>query len=771
MKEFRALFDELVELSGADASARLREIGARDPLLREQLETMLEADREAARRLHAFENAAARLILAATATPTPPDPLGLIGTTADRYRVDGLLGVGGMGVLYRATDLRLGRVAALKFLSPAYSVDGLAKQRFLHEARAASSLDHPNVCTIFGADETPEGLLFIAMAHYEGETVRARLAHGPLAADEALDLMAQAARGLAAAHARGLVHRDVKPANLLVTPDGTLKILDFGVAKTHDPGLTLPDQRPGTIAYMAPEQARGEPVDERADIWSLGVVFFEMLTGTRPQPTSGRPTRPSSLRAGIPRAVDDLVDRMLSPEPAGRPRAADLADYSDLSATFDSGPGEVAGSVHAIAVLPFADLSPDQSQSYLCEGMAEELLDALARVEGLRVASRWSWFRSAEAPNDVRVLGQRLGVDTLVDGSVRKSGASIRVTVRLVHVADASLLWSDRYDRDLQDVFQIQESIAHSVVRALRLTLAGDPLAGLRTARTGHVEAYEYYLRGRQFFLRDTRRDMESAREMFAAAIAADGRYARAYAGLSDASAFLYKHFERRPELLAEADEASGRAIELDSGSADAHTSRAVVQWLQDRLTHAEAEFQTAIRLEPGTFEGHYLYGMCCYSTGRPERAAEQFELAWERRPDDFQSPIVLGGLYRGLGRPNDARARFQRGLELAERHLELNPNDVRTRYLGASALVGVGRVVEGLEWARMALDMAPDDAMVLYNVAAVHSVAGRLDPALDYLERAITLGFGYRPDLEHDPDFSALRGHIRYPSLLDRLP
>jgi TolB-like protein/Flp pilus assembly protein TadD len=436
----------------------------------------------------------------------------------------------------------------------------------------------------------------------------------------------------------------------------------------------------------------------------------------------------------------------------------------------DSGPGEAAGSVRAIAVLPFADLSPDESQSYLCEGMAEEVLDALARVEGLRVASRLSSFQLVEPPSDVRAVGQRLGVDTLVDGSVRKAGTSIRVTVRLVRVADASLLWSNRYDRDLEDVFAIQESIAHSVVRALRLTLVGDPLASLRTARTGHVEAYEYYLRGRQFFLRDTRRDLESARQMFAGAMAADPRYARAYAGLSDACAFLYKHFERKPELLAEADEASRRALELDSASADAHTSRAVVFWLQDRLSQAEAEFETAIRLEPGTFEGHYLYGMCCYATGQPERAAKQFELAWERRPDDFQSPIVLGGLYRGLGRADDARARFQRGLELAERHLELNPNDVRTRYLGASALVGTDRVTEGLEWAQLALDMAPDDAMVLYNLAAIHSVAGRLDEAIDYLERAIASGFAYRPDLEHDPDFSALRGHVRYPSLLDRL-
>lgn len=352
--QLRTLFDEVVELRDADRHARLRDIGGRDAPMRARLEAMLSADAADAAAegpLRSYEQLVARSVLAATARHTAAtgprtetDPLGLLGTTVRRYRVDALLGAGGMGVVYRATDLRLGRVGALKFLPPVWSLDTRAKERFLHEARAASSLDHPNVCTIYEADETADGTLYIAMAFYEGETLRARLERGPLELDEALDLATQAARGLAAAHGQGLVHRDIKPANLLVTPEGTLKILDFGVAKAADVGLTLTEQRPGTAAYMAPEQAQGEAVDGRADLWSLGVVLYELLTGMRPAgvghggaqvepasrmraelPASRRRTRlpPSSVRKAVPESVDALAVSLLAHDPEDRPARAD----------------------------------------------------------------------------------------------------------------------------------------------------------------------------------------------------------------------------------------------------------------------------------------------------------------------------------------------------------------------------------------------------------------------------------------------------------------
>lgn len=353
--ELRTLFDELVELEPTDRDARLREIGSRDLALCARLEAMLAADAAAAERktpLQDYEALVARSVLAATsrhaAAPgarTQADPLGLLGTAVGRYRIDALLGAGGMGVVYRATDLRLGRVAALKFLPPVLSLDTQAKERFLHEARAASSLDHPNVCTIYEADETAGGTLYIAMAFYEGETLRTRLERGPLAVGEALDLAAQAARGLATAHGRGLVHRDIKPANLLVTADGVLKILDFGVSKAADVGLTSTEQRPGTAAYMAPEQARGEAVDGRADLWSLGVVLYELLTGKRPAGVGGAASKreprgppssahgekpsaaawlaPSRVRAEVPESADALVERLLAYEPEDRPAHAE----------------------------------------------------------------------------------------------------------------------------------------------------------------------------------------------------------------------------------------------------------------------------------------------------------------------------------------------------------------------------------------------------------------------------------------------------------------
>lgn len=789
----RRLFEELADLDEGERMGRLREVEReagderRGAALRARLEAMLEADRTVDARLRPYEEAAARLVLdvvreprsGGSAWPPPPargrDPLQLTGATVGRYRVGELLGVGGMGVVYRATDERLGRAVALKFLPPALSLDPNAKRRFLQEARAASSLDHPNVCTIYEVDETGDGTLFIAMACYEGETLRSRLGRGELAAGEALELTAQVARGLAAAHARGLVHRDIKPGNLFVTRDGTVKILDFGVAKAaEEEGITLPDQRPGTAAYMAPEQATGRAAGEPADVFALGLVLREMLTGRRPSRSNA--VDPSD----VPPAVREVLARMLASDPAARPSARALAGM-DLGALASPAAGgepaeDSAGrapepaATRSIAVLPFADLSPSGDQEYFCEGMAEEILDALARIEGIRVASRMSSFHVRELASDPAAIGRRLDVDALIRGSVRKAGSRVRVTARLVRVADGSILWSDRYDRELEDIFAIQEEIAGGIVGTLRPWLGGAPVRPPRTSRTDRVEAYEFYLRGRQFFLRDTRHDLEAAREMFARAIAADPGYARAHAGLSDACSLLYKHFDRDPAHIREAARASERAVELDPASADAHASRGVVAWLTDRMGEAEEEFIEAIRLDPGYFEARYLFGMFFLTRGMLEEALAQFEAAWERRPDDFQCPILIATMQRELGRPTEARTHFRRGLELADEHLELDPDHVRALYLSAFSLVELGREEEGIARARRAVEQAPDDSMTLYNAAGVHALAGRKDAALDYLERAVDSGFAYRPDLEHDTDFASIRPHPRFQALLDRL-
>lgn len=763
--EIRALFDELVELEPEARAARLRSIEDREPALRSRLEVLLAADREVDSRLAPYETAAARLTVAATGAHAEHDAWALIGRTIGHYRIENVLGVGGMGVVYRASDVRLERPAALKFLTPALRLDPAAKRRFLQEARAASSLDHPNVCTIYGADETADGLLYIAMACYEGETVRARLERGPLDVDEALELGVQTARGLAAAHERGLVHRDVKPANLLITSDGTLKILDFGVAQVPRADATLADRRPGTEAYMPPEQRHGAQVDGRADVWALGLVLCEMLTGRRPTPAEASwPPALSGARPEVPSWVDDLVAGMLSADARDRPTAVDVVHRAS-GGRASAG----AGSRRSVAVLPFADLSPEGNQAYFCDGMAEELLDALARIPGVRVGPRIPSL-APELSGDPVGVGRRLNVETLIQGSVRKSGSRVRVTVRTVRTSDGEVLWSERYDRELDDVLTIQEHIARSVARTLHAPGAADPPLVRRTRPTVQVDAYDYYLRGRHLFLRDTRHDLQSAREMFARAISIDPSYVRAHAGLAAASGFLYKHFRREPELRREADAASRRALDLDPDSPEAHTARGVVLWIMDLIPAALEAFETASRLDEAGFEAPYLQGMCCWSSGAHERGVVALERAWARRVDDFQAPILLGSLHRGLGRSPEAAECFARGLRLAELHLDLNPDNVRARYLGANALVGLGRISEGLDWARRALELAPHDAMVLYNVAATHALAGSIDEGLDHLERAVEFGFAYRPDLENDPELGSLRAHPRFQSLLDRL-
>lgn len=449
--ELWRLFDELVELEADHRESRLREIGARDAPLRDRLEAMLAADIEHEHGSNEHEQLIARSIVAAADPRAASDPLGLIGTRVGRYRVDALLGAGGMGVVYRSTDVTLGRDAALKFLPPALSLDAHAKQRFLHEARAASSLDHTNVCTIYEADETADGTLYIAMAFYAGETLRDRLDRGLLDIQEALDLTIQAARGLAAAHTRGLVHRDIKPANLLVTADGILKILDFGVAKAADVGLTLPEQRPGTLGYMAPEQARGETVGVRADLWSLGVVLYQMLTGRRPAAaghTGERVAPPSALRPGVPAAIDALVLRLLEHEPRDRPANATevvraleretavataaggvtrfVRDHPALSVVLSAGAVLLA---FAGGVLALRQFGPSPVAAEPLETRIQELVSEQRFIEAFQLAedaeeeqgtdplSRMLWYEIADwitvttEPEGARVLASRYPSD------------------------------------------------------------------------------------------------------------------------------------------------------------------------------------------------------------------------------------------------------------------------------------------------------------------------------------------------------------------------
>jgi TolB-like protein/Tfp pilus assembly protein PilF len=430
--------------------------------------------------------------------------------------------------------------------------------------------------------------------------------------------------------------------------------------------------------------------------------------------------------------------------------------------------GEEAGP--SIAVLPFADISREKDQEYFCEGMAEEIGNALSRLKGLRVASRTSAFQFRKAPADSREIGRRLRVSTLLEGSVRKAENRLRIVVQLTDAESGYQLWAQRYDREVSDVFAIQEEIAQNIVDTLEVTLSAEESGVLQKPPTSNVQAYDYYLRGRKFYYLYNRRDVEFAIQLFARAVEIDPAFALAHAGLADCWSFIYLNAERSEHARQQADTASLRAVELDPASAQAQASHGLALSLRGRNADASRAFETAIRLDPGLFEAQYFYARHTFAGGEPEKAIGLYEEATRVRPEDYQAPLLMAQIYDDLGRHAEARASRERGISNAEAHLKLNPDDVRAVYMAANGLAARGESERALEWAQRALEMTPSEGMVLYNVGCIYSLLGKLDQAIEILERAVLHGLTHQGWFAHDSNLDPLRGTPRFENLLQQL-
>jgi serine/threonine protein kinase/Flp pilus assembly protein TadD len=693
-----------------------------------------------------------------------------------------------MGTVYRAQDLMLGRETALKFISAAMAADPHARKRLLKEARAASRLNHPTIATIYEVNDS-EDLPFISMELVTGATLKQILHRSALDPTQLLEIARQIAEGLQEAHQAGVLHRDVKPANVMLDGKSRVKILDFGLAilaqREHPAGETetilttrasAPNSIGGTVPYMSPEQLRGEAAGARSDIFSFGVLLYECLTGRLPfrgetsidilhaiLRTPHTPLR--SFLPDISPQWETLIDRCLAK--SIEQRCASMQEVLDAL-------GRIAAPIlrpeRSLAVLYFANLSGDKEDEYFRDGMTEDIITEISKIKELQLFPRSAVLPFRDKPLPAAQIGQQLAAAYILDGSVRRAGNRLRITAQLAETRTGHSVWAERYDRQLADVFEIQDEIARNIARALRVVLTEEEKRDIEKVPTSEVQAYDYYLRGRQVFFQFRRNGLEFARQMFARAIVIDPSYASAFAGVADCCSFLYMYFDASEDNLREAAAASRRAVELDPESAEAHASRGLAESLNKNYEAAEREFEIALRLNPDLFDASYFYGRSCFAQGQMEKAAGLFQNASRLNPDDYQARVQFLGCLRSLGRSEQAREASVDALRVLERHVELYPEDARALYLGAGALIEIGDATRSLEWAARALAIDPEESAILYNVACTYSLLGKTEPALDCLEKAIRNGFGHKAWVENDPDFALLRDLPRFQALLQRL-
>jgi TolB-like protein/Tfp pilus assembly protein PilF len=749
------------------------------------------------------------------------------GRTLSHYRLIEKIGEGGMGVVWKALDTKLDREVAIKLLPDDLASDPERLSRFEREAKVAAALNHPNIVTLYSVEEA-DAAHFIVMELIEGITLARLIPDEGLPVERLLDLALPLTEAIAAAHEGGVTHRDLKPGNIMVSNAGRLKVLDFGIAKLRErtsvdrtaedstKSLTRDGTVLGTMPYMSPEQLQGKPIDHRSDIFALGTVLYEMATGRRPFGGDSPAELASAILRDMPLSLNEVnrampgdlgrtVCRCLHKDPDRRYQTAkDLRnDLEDLRTGLQSGIVSPADGdepeAPSIAVLPFTDMSPQKDQDYFCDGMVEELTDALAKLGGLRVASRTSAFQYKETTRDVREIGRRLGVRTFLEGSVRKAGNRVRITAQLVNVADGYHLWSDKYDRDLEDIFAVQDEISLAIVEKLKVRLLGGEKERLVKRYTKNQEAYNLFLKGRYFWNRRYEFGMKKSLEFFEQAIEKDPHYPLPYVGIADSYGVLgFYEIVRPDEAFSRSKAALSRALGHDDSLGEAHASLGWIHFCYDwDWSSAEREFRKAIELSPDYPTAHEWYAVFLMSMARYEEAIAEalkareldplsliingvvgvtymFSRQYDRAISEFRKTldmdsgfyiarVWLGLAYQFAGKVEQARATLREAAEI-----EVD-NPYALGFLGWGLGVS-GREEEALRILKKFEDLSRDQYVPSFQMGNILAGLGRLDEAFELFEEAYRLRSPQLVLWKTFPHVDYIRSDPRFRSLMQRV-
>ena len=737
----------------------------------------------------------------------------MTGRAVSHYSSLEVLGGGGMGVVYKAKDTRLGRSVALKFLPEGIGQNAQAIERFHREARSASALNHPNICTIYDIGEF-EGRPFIAMELLEGQTLRHRIGEKPIDLTDLLEIGIQIASGLDAAHTRGIIHRDIKPANIFLVDRGQAKILDFGLAKLTSQlaqgdgvpdgtlaglrtmaldadQLTSPGSSMGTVAYMSPEQARGEELDARSDLFSLGVVLYEMATGSAPFGGATTavifdgilretPRAASEANPRLPLAFEKILDKLLEKDPdlrcqtAGELRADLKRLARDLGsgkkpALDKSGSGPSAQAVpllkqKSVAVLYFENQSGSKEDEYFRDGITEDIVTEISKIGQLDIFPRSEMLAFRDKPVTAQQVSQQLGAAYVLEGSIRRAGNRVRITAQLVEASTRHSVWAERYDRQLEDVFAIQEEIARSIAQALRITLTPQEEKIIAKRPTEDPQAYDFYLRGRGYTRRE---NIDYALQMFEQAIHLDPNFALAHAGIANLCGLIYELRERNPGWIERGLAACDRATALAPELPEVLVARARISYAQKKYEDAALLANRAIERKQDCEGSWNILGRAYFASGRHEDAANLARQAIDASGDDYNTYLPYINALERLGRKKEA-AHFREQLTAVLRQqLERVPEDVRARILLASTLADGGHEDECIRHLQTAVALRPGDPSILYNAACTYGVLRRKAEALETLKKAAAAGYGNLPWMAQDPDLDCLHDEPEFRKLV----